>query len=154
VNADDTLIIVTSDHGNHIGECNRVYHGFYLSDELLRVPFYIRYPKTVNKRIEIKENIISLSSIYSIIRSIIHDEKLVIDNKFVISESYGPQHSLNTIKSYFKLTDSEIRNYYTHRVRISYENKYLVYDVDKNEKIASTIDFDKEAVEKIKSLFR
>jgi len=50
VNVDDTLIIVTSDHGNHIGEYNRVYHGFYLSDELLRVPFYIRYPKTVNKK--------------------------------------------------------------------------------------------------------
>jgi hypothetical protein len=153
VNVDDTLIIVTSDHGNHIGECNRVYHGFYLSDELLRVPFYIRYPKTVNKRIEIKENTISLSSIYSIIKSIIYDEKLVIDNKFVISESYGPQHSLKTIKLYFKLTDSEIRNYYTHKARISYKNKYLVYDIDKDEKIASTIDFDKEAIEKIKFIF-
>jgi len=153
VNLDETLIIVTSDHGNHIGEYNRVYHGFYLSDELLRVPFYIRYPKSVNKGVEIRENVFSLSSIYSIIKSMIYDEKLVIDNKFVISESYGPQHSLKTIKSYFKLTDSEIRNYYTHRVRMSYENKYLVYDLDKDEKIASTIDFDKEAIEKLKSIF-
>jgi len=153
VNLDDTLIIVTSDHGNHIGECNRVSHGFYLSDELLKVPFYIRYPKTVNKRIEIKENIISLSSIYSIIKSIIYDEKLVIDNKFVISESYGPQHSLKIIKSYFQPTDTEIRNYYTHRARISYKNKYLVYDLDKDEKIVSTMDFDKEAIEILKSIF-
>jgi len=75
------------------------------------------------------------------------DEELIIDNNFIISESYGPQHSLKTIKSYFKLNDSEIRNYYTHKVRISYKNKYLVYDIDKDEKIASTIDFDKEAIE-------
>jgi hypothetical protein len=32
-------------------------------------------------------------------------------------------------------------------------NKYLVYDIDKDEKIASTIDFDKEAIEKIKFIF-
>jgi len=153
VNVDDTLIIVTSDHGNHIGEYNRVYHGFYLSDELLRVPFYIRYPKTVNSKIEIKENTISPTSIYPIIKSIVYDEELIIDNNFIISESYGPQHSLKTIKSYFKLNDSEIRNYYTHRVRISYKNKYLVYDIDKDEKITSKIDFDKEAIEKIKFIF-
>ncbi len=153
VNVDDTLIIVTSDHGNHIGECNKVYHGFYLSDELLRVPFYIRYPKTVNKRIEIKENIISLSSIYPIIKSIIYDEKLVIDNKFVISESYGPQHSLKTIKSYFKLNDSEIRNYYTHRVRISNANKHLIYDLDMDQLVESSQYFDLDYIQRIKELF-
>ncbi|MFP3260983.1 MAG: sulfatase-like hydrolase/transferase [Sulfolobus sp.] len=153
VNLDDTLIIVTSDHGNHIGEYNRVYHGFYLSDELLRVPFYIRYPKSVNKRVEIKENIVSLSSIYSIIKSIVYEEDLVLDNKFVISESYGPQHSLNTIKSYFELNDSEIRSYYTHRARISYKNKHLVYDLDKDEIRESTIPLDNEAIKKLKSIF-
>jgi hypothetical protein len=153
MNFDDTLIIITSDHGNHIGEYNRVYHGFYLSDELLRVPFYIRYPKSVNKRVEIKENIVSLSSIYSIIKSIVYEEDLVLDNKFVISESYGPQHSLNTIKSYFELNDSEIRSYYTHRARISYKNKYLVYDLDKDEIRESTIPLDNEAIKKLKSIF-
>lgn len=153
MNFDNTLIIITSDHGNHIGEYNRVYHGFYLSDELLRVPFYIRYPKSVNKRVEIKENIVSLSSIYSIIKSIVYEEDLVLDNKFVISESYGPQHSLNTIKSYFELNDSEIRSYYTHRARISYKNKYLVYDLDKDEIRESTIPLDNEAIKKLKSIF-
>jgi Arylsulfatase A and related enzymes len=152
-NLNDTLLIVTSDHGNHIGEFNRVGHGFYLSDELLRVPFFIRYPKTVNKRIEIKGKIISLSSIYSIVRSIIYKEKLVIDNNFVISESYGPQHSLTAIKSYFKLTTSEIRNYYTHRVRISTANKHLVYDLNLDQLVESSPNFDLDYVQIIKELF-
>ncbi|WP_198968331.1 sulfatase-like hydrolase/transferase [Saccharolobus islandicus] len=153
VNIDDTLIIVTSDHGNHIGEYGRVYHGFYLSDELLRVPFYIRYPKTVNPKIEIEKNTISLTSIYSIIKSIVYDEKLIINNKFVISESYGPQHSLKTIKSYFKLTDSEIRNYYTHKVRISYTDKHLIYDLDKDQVVEASQYFDLDCIQKIKELF-
>jgi len=151
VNVDDTLIIVTSDHGNHIGEYNRVYHGFYLSDELLRVPFYIRYPK--NTKLKLKENTISLTSIYFIIKSVIYNEELIHGSSFVFSESYGPQHTLKTINSYFNLSDSELRNYYTHEVRISYADKYLIYDLDKDKIVESANNFDKESIERIKSIF-
>ncbi len=41
---ENTLFIVTSDHGQLLGEGGRLGHGIYLDDELLRVPLWIRYP--------------------------------------------------------------------------------------------------------------
>jgi arylsulfatase A-like enzyme len=36
---DDTIVIITSDHGENFGECGLVGHCFSLDDRLLRVPF-------------------------------------------------------------------------------------------------------------------
>jgi membrane-anchored protein YejM (alkaline phosphatase superfamily) len=40
----NSVIIVTSDHGQLIGENFRYGHGYLLNDELLRVPLYVKYP--------------------------------------------------------------------------------------------------------------
>jgi arylsulfatase A-like enzyme len=42
--ADDTLVIVTSDHGESLGEEGRVDHQLGLMEELLRVPLVVRFP--------------------------------------------------------------------------------------------------------------
>lgn len=42
---DETLIIVTADHGNHFGEHGLVYHQFSLYDELLHVPLVVKFPE-------------------------------------------------------------------------------------------------------------
>lgn len=42
---DETLVIVTADHGENLGEANRWGHLFALNDYLLRVPLIIRYPR-------------------------------------------------------------------------------------------------------------
>jgi arylsulfatase A-like enzyme len=41
--ADRTLIIVTADHGESLGEEGRFGHGFWLSEELVRVPLLVRF---------------------------------------------------------------------------------------------------------------
>ncbi|AFK22090.1 sulfatase-like hydrolase/transferase [Pyrococcus sp. ST04] len=41
---DSSLIIITSDHGQLLGEYNRIGHGVFLYDELIRVPLFIHYP--------------------------------------------------------------------------------------------------------------
>jgi arylsulfatase A-like enzyme len=38
---DDSLIIITSDHGEHLGQHNLIYHGKALYDETIRVPLII-----------------------------------------------------------------------------------------------------------------
>jgi arylsulfatase A-like enzyme len=43
---DDTLIIVTADHGEAFGEHNHTGHILTLYEELLRVPLIIKYPAT------------------------------------------------------------------------------------------------------------
>ncbi len=40
----NTLIIVTSDHGELLGEHGKLGHGSYLYQELLHVPLFIKYP--------------------------------------------------------------------------------------------------------------
>lgn len=41
---DDTLVVVTNDHGEELGEHGRYGHGHSLYDELLRSPLLMRYP--------------------------------------------------------------------------------------------------------------
>jgi arylsulfatase A-like enzyme len=42
--ADNTLLVVTSDHGTELWEHGRLDHGFTLYNELLHVPLFIRLP--------------------------------------------------------------------------------------------------------------
>jgi len=44
---DNTIIIITSDHGENIGENKKMGHVFSVDDRLLHVPLIIRYPKNV-----------------------------------------------------------------------------------------------------------
>lgn len=41
---EDTMIIVTGDHGEHFGEHGRAYHQFSLFDELIHVPLLVKLP--------------------------------------------------------------------------------------------------------------
>ena len=42
--ADSTLLVLTSDHGESLGEHDYVGHGRHLYDSILRVPLIVRYP--------------------------------------------------------------------------------------------------------------
>ncbi len=46
--AEDTLVIVTSDHGEQLGEQGLVDHQLSLAESLLRVPLVVRFPGRVN----------------------------------------------------------------------------------------------------------
>ena len=46
----DTVVIITSDHGEEFGEHGGKFHGRELHDELLRVPLIIRMPGVVPRR--------------------------------------------------------------------------------------------------------
>jgi arylsulfatase A-like enzyme len=42
---DDTMIIITADHGEFLGERDLISHGLYLYEESVRVPLLVKYPK-------------------------------------------------------------------------------------------------------------
>lgn len=44
---DETLLVVTSDHGEGLGQHGYYHHGFYLYEEQLRIPLIVRPPKGV-----------------------------------------------------------------------------------------------------------
>ncbi len=85
---DDSLIIVTSDHGQALNEHGYLLHKVYLYEELTRIPLIIKYPK--NKKFENKNGYQSLISIKNLIKSVIQggdDSQLYLDKVF--SEAYG-----------------------------------------------------------------
>jgi arylsulfatase A-like enzyme len=57
--AEDTLLVVTSDHGTELYEHRRFDHGFTLYDELLRVPLIIKLPGQKGG-VAIRENVSSI----------------------------------------------------------------------------------------------
>jgi arylsulfatase A-like enzyme len=52
---DRTLVIVTSDHGEHFGEHGFMRHGNTLYQEVLHVPLVIRYPPVISTPIRVNE---------------------------------------------------------------------------------------------------
>ncbi len=106
---DNSLIILTSDHGQLLGEHRRISHGTFLYDQLLKVPLLIKYPK--ESHIEILKNsqkYISLVKIKSLILNLI-DNKITTDNILysdtVLAESYGIHVSVGELSN-----DEERRN--------------------------------------------
>ncbi len=43
---DDTIVVITSDHGENLGEGNRMGHVFWLDDRLIRVPLVVAGPRS------------------------------------------------------------------------------------------------------------
>jgi len=90
---DDSLIIVTSDHGQLLGEHGRINHGIFLYDELLRIPLLIKYP--VNPVIEItwnKTKYVSLVKlkefIINLVKNNLENDNILYSNT-VFAESHG-----------------------------------------------------------------
>jgi len=67
---DETLIIITSDHGEHLGE--KEHYGHYLSlyNELIWVPLVVKFPREYGKKGE-DQRLVSLTDFYSTILDLI-----------------------------------------------------------------------------------
>jgi arylsulfatase A-like enzyme len=50
---DDTVVIITSDHGEHLGTHRLMGHEFTLFDPALRIPLIVRYPRKFPRAAEI-----------------------------------------------------------------------------------------------------
>jgi arylsulfatase A-like enzyme len=87
---DDTLIIITSDHGQSLMEKDDFFgHGTFLYDELIKVPLIIRLPGGI--KFKINEGYQSTSRIATFINSFINSNEAIdtITEEFVFSECYG-----------------------------------------------------------------
>jgi arylsulfatase A-like enzyme len=62
---DRTLVILTSDHGEALGEHRQLGHGCSLYNEATRVPLIIHYPKSAGIRPGPEDRLVSLEDIYA-----------------------------------------------------------------------------------------
>lgn len=84
----DTMLIITSDHGQAFNEHGYMYHNTYLYDEIIRIPMIIKYPNS--KKFSKKKGYQSLTGIPKLIKEIKENGD---DSSFtkdaVFSEAYG-----------------------------------------------------------------
>lgn len=67
---DDTLVIVTSDHGEEFGEHGLIDHAFGLYNTLLRVPLIIRYPEKFGRGMR-HERLVGLLDVFPTILDVL-----------------------------------------------------------------------------------
>ncbi len=84
---EDSLIILTSDHGQAFNEHGFMYHGIYLYDEVVRVPMVIKYPG--GRKPKRRAGYQSLVGIFDLVRSVIGDGGKGITTDRAYSESFG-----------------------------------------------------------------
>ncbi len=92
---DETMIIITSDHGQELYENGYYGHGIFLTDELIKIPLIIKYPGNIHM---IKDDLISLVDI----KNLILDGSISFHphNEVVFSEIYGIHTDANFLKNY------------------------------------------------------
>ena len=66
---DNTLIIITSDHGEFLGEHGQVNHLFTLYNELLHVPLIIKFPKDLALKGQ-RDDLVQLHDIFATITDV------------------------------------------------------------------------------------
>jgi arylsulfatase A-like enzyme len=92
---DGTLVILTSDHGENIGDHGLMNHWLCLYDTLIRVPMIIRYPKLFPSKI-VKHQIQTTDIFYTIL-------DIIKYNGNSVSKEIIKRHSLlNKIKGFSK----------------------------------------------------
>jgi len=117
---EDALVIVTSDHGQLLGEHGYWGHGRFFFDELIRVPLFIRFPK--GAKVERKEKgWIPLTVIKDLLRRYYNGQTVSTD---VLYKEYALSESFTIFE---KLRDP---HRYTYRVAVYLPGGKGVFDVE------------------------
>ena len=92
---DDSMIIITSDHGQELYENGFYGHGIFLTDELINIPLIVKYPGNPHM---IKDDLISLIDL----KNLILDGSVSFNsgNEAVFSEAYGINTDISYIENY------------------------------------------------------
>jgi arylsulfatase A-like enzyme len=127
---DETMVVITSDHGENIGEHGLMDHQYCLYDTLLRVPLVIRYPRRFESG-ETNDALVELRDLYPTLLDVAGDDptnlpdtvsnaSLVPDSRtgsrttreFTITEYVKPQPTMDALeqKLGYEPTDADRLN--------------------------------------------
>jgi hypothetical protein len=145
----DALVILTSDHGQLLGEKGRYGHGFFLDEVLLRVPLYIRLPKGA-KPLSSGGPFIGLAEIPKIIEAVVNGEGAQIGSEVAFSESFGCQNSIDP--SLLEDDEALLSKIYARRTRCFSRCGSFVYNHDSKEVEESVGSFPAGEISRLVSL--
>lgn len=136
---DDSLIIVTSDHGENIGEHDLMDHQYCLYNTLLHVPLIVKYPNKLQK--EISDRIttpVSTLDLFPTVCSVcdidvensidgdILPQRTEDENRYVISEYLSPMPSVEDIVEQYSDLEAADVSWINRTIR-SVQNKHMKY---------------------------
>jgi arylsulfatase A-like enzyme len=112
---DNTLLVITSDHGENIGEHNFKGHQFNVYDTLLHIPLIIRYPRLFSGGQRIKETVQTIDlfpSIMNIVGLELNNLSTKIqgasflngkneNHTLTLAEYFLPVNELKLLKTYY-----------------------------------------------------
>lgn len=110
---DDTLIIVTSDHGELLGD-DGLYHIYSLLDGNLRVPLYVKYPGKPKRQ----RGLITLADLPQLIDPSAEE----IGRPLVMAETFG-------VSGDFRTLGLEVEErFFHHKIRVIGSKVDFIYD--------------------------
>ncbi len=145
---DNSLLIITSDHGENIGEHNLMDHQYCLYDTLLKVPFIMRFPgifeggKRIGNIVQTTDIVPTMMELLSLqdqrlLRGVQGESLLKNGNKrFAVSEYIAPQPPIEVISkrypegnfSKYNTTLTSMRSY-EWKLIVSSDNKDELYNI-------------------------
>lgn len=148
----NSIMIVASDHGQLLGERGRYGHGYSLDDEVLRVPFYVRYPRGTSP---LKQSgpFLSLTVVPTIVDAVANGIELSLGADAAAAESFGPIYNLRRFAKNAReveLLDAA----FVHRIKVYSHSGSATYNesTDVVEELTGTVS-EGEARESIRRLF-
>jgi len=128
---DRSLVIVTSDHGELLGD-GGINHGYFLKDGLLRVPLWVRWPSWARPAKQ-EGAFVSLAQLPSIVRAAVNGEASGLGSDVVLAESFGPQNRPESFYREGELPREAIKRAFSHRVRVYTRRGSATYNVDSDD---------------------
>jgi len=120
---ENSVVIVTSDHGQLLGENNRLGHGVFLNDELLRVPLLVKTPHKIEKT----EGYVSLTRIKPFILSQVEGRDFQLVSDYVLAESFGTHYPYPNLSREKLEAVKELEKY---RIKLYDREGIAVFNVD------------------------
>ena len=130
---DRTLIIITSDHGENLGEHGLMSHAYSLHDTLIHVPLIIRYPECfapgqrVTQQVQLTDILPTILDVVQLeasqIRSELQGESLLVSPldsatvRHAYAELLAPHPSMKTINRRNNFPEDTPRPAYDHALR-------------------------------------
>ena len=107
---DNTVIIITSDHGQSIKENNFYGHGIFLYEELIHIPMLMKLPKNISNYPD-SSSCINLVDIHNFIKAVVAGDinpTKFLEKDHTFSEAFGLQYSKEKLKNYTKTKDASM----------------------------------------------
>ncbi|MDE1865504.1 MAG: sulfatase [Candidatus Micrarchaeota archaeon] len=120
---DDSLIIVTSDHGQAFNEHGFLYHSIYLYDEVVRVPLIIKYPR--GRRFRKRKGYQSLVDLPRLVMDVVGGgDDSAITSEVAFSESFGDIHTAEFMPENYKSRAGRLARIYEKHRKAVYKGRF------------------------------